>query len=132
MKILLVHKEDSVLSQVKSIIQDNQTVIKQCTSGLDGLMAIRNEEFDLIISGIDLPVLTGFELIRSLRTHSVNDTTPVVFIVDERGSKSEYLANALCVEGMLTRSAIEQELTSWINVAMHGWKSPARQYTIQN
>ena len=110
MKILVVHREVSVCDQVKSILHDSETVVRFYSSGLDGLLAIRVEEFDLIICGTDLPVITGFELIRSLRTHSINASTPVIFIADELSGKSQHMAKALGVAGTLKRSTMEAEL----------------------
>src|SRR5687767_9223255 len=123
MKILVVHREVSVSNQVKSISLDGETLVRFYSSGLDGLLAIRVEKFDLIICGTDLPVITGFELIRSLRTHSINSLTTVVFIADELNGKSEYLANALDVAGLLKRSSIDLELGPLVNAAMNEWKS---------
>src|SRR5690242_4046653 len=123
MKILVVHREVSVLNQVKSILSDRETLVRYYNSGLDGLLAIRVEKFDLIICGTDLPVITGFELIRSLRTHSINDLTPVVFIADELTGKSEHLAKALEVLGTLKRSSIDQELEPLVMPTINEWKS---------
>lgn len=123
MKILVVHREVTVSHQVKSILHDSETVVRYYNSGLDGLLAIRVEVFDLIICGTDLPVITGFELIRSVRTHSINALTPVVFIADELSRKSEYLANALGVAGTLVRSTIERELASLVDATMGLWKT---------
>lgn len=123
MKILVVHREVSVSNQVKSILHDGETIVRFYNSGLDGLLAIRVEEFDLIICGTDLPVITGFELIRSVRTHSINTLTPVVFIADELSGKSEYLANALGVVGTLIRSAMERELAPLVDATMGDRKS---------
>jgi DNA-binding response OmpR family regulator len=123
MKILVVHREVSVSSQVKAILRDNETIVRFYNSGLDGLLAIRVEEFDLIICGTDLPVITGFELIRSLRTHSINALTPVVFVADELNGKFEHLTNALGVAGTLVRSTMESELQPLLDATMKDWKS---------
>ena len=110
MKILVAHREVSVLHQIKSILRDRELVVRYFNSGLDGLLAARVETFDVIICGTDLPVITGFELVRSLRTISVNSITPVIFIADELNEKFEYLANALKVTDTLTLSTITIEL----------------------
>ena len=123
MKILVVHREVSVLNQVKSISLEREPLVRFYSSGLDGLLAIRVEKFDLIICGTDLPVITGFELIRSLRTNSINSLTPVVFIADELNGKSAYLANALDVTGLLKRNSIDWELAPLVNATMDEWKS---------
>ncbi|HEU5291752.1 MAG TPA: response regulator [Cyclobacteriaceae bacterium] len=123
MKILVVHREVSVLNQVKSVLSDSETLVRFYSSGLDGLLAIRVEKFDLIICGTDLPVITGFELIRSLRTQSINSETPVVFIADEVSGKSEYLAKALEVLGTLQRNSIDRDLAPLVTPMINEWKS---------
>jgi DNA-binding response OmpR family regulator len=112
MKILVVHRQATVLDQVKEILHDTKMVIRYYNSGLDGLLAARVEEFDIIICGTDLPVITGFELIRSLRTHSINEMTSVVFIADEIDEKSTYLGKALGVAGVLSSENMSMQLQS--------------------
>jgi DNA-binding response OmpR family regulator len=101
MKILVVHRQRMVIDQVKSVLQDNSPVVIHTDSGLDGLLTSRIESFDLIICGTDLPVITGFELVRSIRTNSVNKNVPVIFIADHVDAKTEHLGNALGVAGMM-------------------------------
>ena len=82
----------------------------QTESGLDGLLTSRIENFDLIICGTDLPVVTGFELIRSIRTNSVNRDTPVILLSDNIDEGTERLAKALNVEFLLTHAEIADQL----------------------
>jgi CheY-like chemotaxis protein len=104
-----------VVDQVKSALQDNVTIVKFTDSGLDGLLTSRIESFDLIICGTDLPVITGFELVRSIRTNSVNKTVPVVFIADEVDAKTEHLGNALGVAGMLATQDVDASLATMLH-----------------
>ena len=101
MKILVVHRQKEVIEQVKSVLLDSNAVIFSTDSGLDGLLTSRIEKFDLIICSTDLPVVTGFELVRTIRNNSVNKTTPVIFLSEEVDSKIEHLGNALGVAAML-------------------------------
>lgn len=110
MKILVVHRQTLVVDQVKSVLQDNTAVVRFTDSGLDGLLTSRIESFDLIICGTDLPVITGFELVRSIRTNSVNKNVPVIFVTDEIDAKVEHLGNALGVAGMLVMQDVNNRL----------------------
>lgn len=110
MKILVVHRQRMVVDQVKSVLQDNSPVVIHTDSGLDGLLTSRIESFDLIICGTDLPVITGFELVRSIRTNSVNKNVPVIFLADEVDAKTEHLGNALGVAGMLAMQEVDNSL----------------------
>ncbi len=102
MKILVVHRQAEVVEIIKSGLPSNQLFIRYCNSGLDGLLAARVESFDLIICSTDLPVVTGFEVVRNVRTNSVNKNVPVFFLVDEElTEKITQLATSLNVTGTL-------------------------------
>src|SRR5690606_8542594 len=69
MKILVVHRQKLTVDTIKSVLSGRNPVVRHTESGLDGLLTSRIEHFDLIICGTDLPVVTGFELVRSIRTN---------------------------------------------------------------
>jgi DNA-binding response OmpR family regulator len=115
MKILVVHRQRMVIDQVKSVLRDNSPVVIHTDSGLDGLLTSRIESFDLIICGTDLPVITGFELVRSIRTNSVNKNVPVIFLADELDAKTEHLGNALGVAGMLAMQEVDNRLANMVS-----------------
>jgi CheY-like chemotaxis protein len=115
MKILVVHRQKNTVSLIKSVLSGFNPVVLQTESGLDGLLTSRIEHFDLIICGTDLPVVTGFELVRSIRTNSVNRLTPVIFLSDKIEKKMEHLAKALEVAAMLTMEDVENRLLEIVN-----------------
>src|SRR5687767_1905821 len=115
MKILVVHRQKDTVNLIKSVLSGRNPVVLQTESGLDGLLTSRIESFDLIICGTDLPVITGFELVRSIRTNSVNKHVPVIFVADEIDSKVEHLGNALGVAGMLAMQDVDEQLAGIVN-----------------
>lgn len=82
LKVLVVHRQENVLIEIKSILDEILTYTRLYHCGLDGLLAARIEKFDLIICTIDLPLITGFEMVRALRNFSPNRATPVIFLKD--------------------------------------------------
>ena len=110
MKILVVHRQKNTVDVIKSVLSEKNPVVLQTESGLDGLLTSRIEHFDLIICGTDLPVVTGFELIRSIRTNSINRDTPVIFLSDKIDDKAEHLSNALGVEAVLLMDDVNHRL----------------------
>ena len=57
------------------------------TSGLDALLSARAEHYDLIFGCANLPVVSGIELARSVRSLSPNQSTRIIFLAD--GSETE-------------------------------------------
>jgi CheY-like chemotaxis protein len=110
MKILVVHRQNETVEAIKSVLSGCNPVVRNSESGLDGLLTSRIEHFDLIICGTDLPVVTGFELVRSIRNHSRNNHTPVIFISEKLEEKMVALGNSLAAIAMLTLEDIESKL----------------------
>ena len=110
MKILVVHRQKSTVEVIMSVLSESKSVVLQTESGLDGLLTSRIEHFDMIICGTDLPVVTGFELIRTIRTNSVNRCTAVVFLCDTLDDKTAYLGKALGAEAIFSPQEITDRL----------------------
>ena len=110
MKILVVHRQKNTVDVIQSVLSEKNPVVLQTESGLDGLLTSRIEHFDLIICGTDLPVVTGFELIRSIRTNSVNRDTPVIFLSDKIDDKAQHLSKALGAEAVLLMEDVSHRL----------------------
>lgn len=115
MKILVVHRQRHILDMIKAVLDDSKTVVIYYNSGLDALLISRIESFDLIICGIDLPVVTGFELARSVRTISANKNVPIIMISDDVvNSQTEQLGTTLKVCGMLTMKNLNDKLPGMV------------------
>lgn len=80
MKVLVVHRQSNVLEYVKEEL--NPWYVKKMLSGLDGLLSARMERYDLVLCGLDLPVVTGIEMARSIRNFSYNRHVPIVLLSD--------------------------------------------------
>jgi CheY-like chemotaxis protein len=81
-KVLLVYSEE-----VTRYLLQEKLVMKGCiarafASGLDGMLQGRIEKFDWVVSGLDLPVVTGLEMVRALRLNPTNKNSPVLFLGD--------------------------------------------------
>ena len=107
MKILVVHRQKKTVDRIKSVLSSCNPVVLHTESGLDGLLTSRIEHFDVIICGTDLPVVTGFEMIRSVRTNSINRQTPVIFCADEIDEKTDHLGQALGVVAILPSKDVD-------------------------
>jgi hypothetical protein len=61
-------------------------------------------------------MVTGFELVRSVRTSSINKNTPVIFLSDQIvDEKTEYLGNALGVSAMMAMKEVDDYLPGLVN-----------------
>ena len=109
-RVLVVHRQEVMLEEVKSALLRREPYVRHFQCGFDGLQAAKLEEFDLILSGTDLPLITGFELIRSIRNLSKNSLTPVIFISDALSERHQSLNRQLKGLGIIGRSNLRANL----------------------
>jgi CheY-like chemotaxis protein len=102
-KVLVVHRQEVMLEEVKSILEKSEPYVRRYQCGIDGLQAAKLEAFDLILCGTDLPLITGFEMVRSIRNLSRNGFTPVIFISDFLIEGHQSLSRRLNALGIIGR-----------------------------
>ena len=77
-KILIVEDDKELRHLFQSVLIKNGYNVKVVSNGKEALDVIDNNYFDLIISDIMMPVMDGYELVRTLRDNGVN--IPVMMI----------------------------------------------------
>jgi DNA-binding response OmpR family regulator len=110
MRILVVHRQEKIAAQIKSVVQPHNCFVSHCSSGLNGLFTSRLETYDLIICEINLPVVSGIELVRSIRLASPNMNTNVVFLAEESNENLVKLSESLNVKYLLNIQELERLL----------------------
>jgi len=77
MKILFL-EDDPVISDIVIDFLSESYVVQHCFNSEDALRYAENEAYDLYIFDINVPGVSGLELLKSLR--EFNDTTPAIFV----------------------------------------------------
>lgn len=106
MKVLVVHRQEAVLDSITQ--QLAKWHVEIYNNGLDALLAARIEAFDLILCGKDLPVVTGIEMVRSLRNFGLNKLTPVILLADGTESEEHARIYQMLNVNLLTMTEIEE------------------------
>ena len=77
-KILIVEDDRELLQLFQHVLVKNGYAVRGATNGKEALDSIDKEYVDLIISDIMMPIMDGYELVRTLRENG--DNTPVLMI----------------------------------------------------
>ncbi len=76
---IIIAEDDKELRQLFThVLTKNGYTVKGVSNGQEALDAMENDYYDLIISDIMMPVMDGYEFIRTLR--GTGNTTPVLMI----------------------------------------------------
>ena len=97
--------EDSIITRMllKRILESAGYVVKTAVDGLDAYTALKAGGFDLVVSDVDMPRMTGFELTEKIRSDTELADTPVVLVtgmesIEDRERGVDVRANAYIVK----------------------------------
>lgn len=77
-RILVVDDDKAMLGLYEDLFSFAQNDITVCQSGREALDKVRRETFDIVLADLAMPVVSGFEIARAVKT--VNPHTPVVLV----------------------------------------------------
>ena len=110
-KILIAEDERELSALFSKVLTKNGYFTKCVENGMEALKALNEDFYDLIISDIMMPVMDGYELIKSLREQG--NPTPVIIITAkdafddmQRGfllGSDEYMVKPVNVNEMVLR-----------------------------
>ena len=103
--------EDSITSRmlVKNILEAAGYNVKTAVDGIDAFSTLKVEEFDLVVSDVDMPRMNGFDLTAKIRADKKMSELPVILITalgsrEHRERGIEVGANAYIVKSDFDQS----------------------------
>ncbi len=78
MKVLIIEDEVKTVQSLKKGLEEHQMVVAYAHDGLSGKRLAEAGSFDVIISDVVMPKMTGFELVKNLRESGVE--TPILLL----------------------------------------------------
>ena len=120
LKILLIDSEPDALNQTQEMLRDlGFTRIETANNGSDGLALIEtfadDDPYDLILCGLEMPVMTGLEMLRQIR--ATNPDIPFIMLAVRADYASVAEAKELAVTGYIKRPFSMNELRTKIEAA---------------
>lgn len=86
-KILVVDDSHTTRILQKNILSNKGYNVSTATNPLDALEKTRQNKYDLIISDVQMPEMTGFEFISKLRNYKNYEKIPVIIVSSEEREK---------------------------------------------
>jgi EAL domain-containing protein (putative c-di-GMP-specific phosphodiesterase class I)/CheY-like chemotaxis protein len=77
-RVLLVDDDDAVLKVTRRILEKAEYDVVICQSGHEALAMLSHETFDVMVSDVHMPGLSGLNLLRAVREHDLD--LPVVLV----------------------------------------------------
>ncbi|MDO8727332.1 MAG: hybrid sensor histidine kinase/response regulator [Candidatus Methanoperedens sp.] len=107
----ILEVDDSITARtlLKNILESAGYDVKTAVDGVDAFSALQTQEFDIIVSDVDMPRMNGFDLTSKIRNDRKLSELPVVLVtgLESRGDKErgiEVGANAYIVKSSFDQS----------------------------
>ena len=80
-----------------------QIEVTEAEDGVDGLRKLTNDNFDLIITDINMPIMDGLKLVKRIRSDDKYKDVPIIIITTEGGAEDRQRALALGANAYITK-----------------------------
>jgi len=96
-KILVIDDNKALNFIIKSIFKKNNFAVDFAYNGLDGLKLLRENDYDALITDMNLPDISGMEILRSIQELPLVKVLVAAY-VDESKLKELKKLNAMIIE----------------------------------
>jgi signal transduction histidine kinase len=101
---VLVVDDDPVMRELAAAkLQEADFEAVMASNGAEGLSLARDRGYDLVITDVDMPAMSGFELTRALRADPDNASTPIIVITGSEKPEAVDLAFAAGATSFLAK-----------------------------
>lgn len=76
--VLVVDDSITVREMERKLLENNGYKVEVAVNGVDAWNAVRNGNYDLVVTDIDMPRMNGFELTNQIKIHAKLKHTPVI------------------------------------------------------
>lgn len=108
--ILVVDDSVSVRAAVRIALTGAGYRIAEAADGADGIARAGAEQFDLVITDLNMPVMDGLTMIERMRAIPAHAGLPIVFLTTESDDGMKARARAAGATGWLTKPFDPEQL----------------------
>ena len=114
-KILTVDDSKVIRDLVEAVLIENNHEVVTANDGVEGLDAARNEQFDMILSDINMPNMTGISMVSKVRRLPGYEYTPIIMLTTESSDFKKDKAKKMGATGWLQKPFDPERLMKAVN-----------------
>ncbi len=106
--ILIVEDSITARMQLKNILELSGYTVKTAVDGLEALMTLSMENFDLVVSDVDMPRLNGLDLTTRIRNDKKLAELPVILVTTLASREDQERGIEVGANAYITKSNFDQ------------------------
>jgi two-component system chemotaxis response regulator CheY len=117
--ILIVEDSATTRALIKAVIDEmGDFTIVEAASGFEALKLLPVQQFDLVVTDINMPDINGLELINFIKTNPQYSEIPLIIVSTERSEEDKKRGIALGAMAYITKPFKAHELQEVIKQAI--------------
>lgn len=108
-RLLVVDDSMTTRSLLKSILESAGYNVTAATDGADAWDRLNRDAFDVVVSDVDMPRMSGFELTETIRGSGRFENMPVVLVTARDSEEDKSRGIAAGADAYLVKSAFDQQ-----------------------
>jgi two-component system chemotaxis response regulator CheY len=113
--ILIVDDSVSIRKMVKFALETAEHKVVEATDGKTGLAEAQQEQYDIVVTDVNMPNMDGIELTRNLRTLPNYKYTPIIMLTTEAMEEKKAEGKAAGVTGWILKPFQPNKLIAVVN-----------------
>lgn len=114
-KILTVDDSKVIRDLVEAVLIENGHSVTVAKDGAEGLEATRKEQFDMILSDINMPNMSGISMVSKVRRLPGYEYTPIIMLTTESSNFKKDKAKKMGASGWLQKPFDPERLMKAVN-----------------
>ena len=109
-RVLIVDDDRHIIESLSFGLQREGFSVAAALDGEAAMQRLRSDPPDLVILDVMLPRMNGFEVLKALRADAALQAMPVIVLTAKGQKQDRRLAEAIGVEGFMTKPFSNQEV----------------------
>lgn len=114
-QVLIVDDSRSIRELLSSVLTSTGLEVTSANDGQEGLETARKKKFDLVITDINMPIMNGFELLKSLRELPEYTFKPILILTTEFSQEMKMRGKEAGATGWMVKPFTPEKMVEVIN-----------------
>ncbi|VAW22994.1 Chemotaxis regulator - transmits chemoreceptor signals to flagellar motor components CheY [hydrothermal vent metagenome] len=119
MRVLTVDDSRTMLAMLQHTLSKAGFEVLQAEDGQQGLDVLAQQDVDVVITDINMPVMDGIEFIKNVRASGINQSLPILILTTETSQEKRSEGRSAGGTGWIVKPFDPEKLISVINRVMH-------------
>jgi len=119
MKLLIVDDSSMLRDMLTYALNEGgYNEVTEAVDGLDGLNAVKENQYDLLIVDYNMPNMNGIEMIIEIRKLQNYKNIPIFILTTERSDDLKHEAKSAGANGWITKPFVPDQLLKAVNTVL--------------